>query len=359
MQIKIKLLRFLRLYIYFFTIVLFIIFFSTAILKANSFKVSNLEISEPFELNFDKNKVIDRGFKLAFINLISMITTSGDKKKIQNTSLKVIKGMVDSFTISKEKFIDETYYANIDVVFNKKNTLFFLEKKNIFPSIPLKKKLLFIPIIIDENKNDLLIYSGNKIYDEWNNHKQKFHLIEYILPTEDLEDYNLIKNKFDLIEQYDFKEITDKYYLRDSIIVLIFKNEKELRILSRITVNENVVLKNLSYKIINFNDNKQIENIINYLKIIYEDYWKNFNQINTSIKLPLKVKISNSDNSKILEFEDTLNKIDSINDFYILKFDKDFTFYQIIFNGTSDVFLKNMYEKNYKFNTQNKIWILK
>ena len=347
------------LYIFFIFLSLFIFFFSTAKSKAKSFEINNIDISTPFEINFNKNKVIDNGFKKAFYQLILLTVNSSDQIKTKDIKLNEIKAMIESFSIKEEKFIDEIYYVNLGVTFNRKKIFDYLEKKNIFPSIPLKKKLLFIPIIIDENKNDLLIYSGNKIYDEWNNYKQKFHLIEYILPTEDLEDYNLIKNKFDLIEQYDFKEITDKYYLRDSIIVLIFKNEKELRILSRITVNENVVLKNLSYKIINFNDNKQIENIIDYLKIIYEDYWKNFNQINTSIKLPLKVKISNSDNSKILEFEDTLNKIDSINDFYILKFDKDFTFYQIIFNGTSDVFLKNMYEKNYKFNTQNKIWILK
>ena len=347
------------LYIFFIFLSLFIFFFSTAKSKAKSFEINNIDISTPFEINFNKNDVIDNGFKKAFYQLISLTVSSSDQIKTKDIKLNEIKAMIESFSIKEEKLIDEIYYVNLGVTFNRKKIFDYLEKKNIFPSIPLKKKLLFIPIIIDENKNDLLIYSGNKIYDEWNNYKQKFHLIEYILPTEDLEDYNLIKNKFDLIEQYDFKEITDKYYLRDSIIVLIFKNEKELRILSRITVNENVVLKNLSYKIINFNDNKQIENIIDYLKIIYEDYWKNFNQINTSIKLPLKVKISNSDNSKILEFEDTLNKIDSINDFYILKFDKDFTFYQIIFNGTSDVFLKNMYEKNYKFNTQNKIWILK
>ena len=64
--------------------------------------------------------------------------------------------------------------------------------------------------IINENKNDLLIFSENKIFNEWNNHIKNFHLIEYILPTEDLEDLNLVKSKYDFIEQYDFKEITSK-----------------------------------------------------------------------------------------------------------------------------------------------------
>ena len=38
---------------------------------------------------------------------------------------------------------------------------------------------------------------------------------------------------------------------------------------------------------------------ISQLKIIYEDYWKNENQINTSIKLPLKIAIDITNDKKI------------------------------------------------------------
>ena len=41
------------------------------------------------------------------------------------------------------------------------------------------------------------------------------HLLEYILPSEDLEDLKLDKNKFENIEQYNFEEIIDKYNLND------------------------------------------------------------------------------------------------------------------------------------------------
>ena len=39
---------------------------------------------------------------------------------------------------------------------------------------------------------------------------------------------NLIKKNLEFIEQYDFKQIINKYYLNDSIIALIFKKEKLL-----------------------------------------------------------------------------------------------------------------------------------
>ena len=76
--------------------------------------------------------------------------------------------MIESFSIKEEKFINEIYYVNLGVSFNKKKIFNYLEKKNIFPSIPIKKKFLFIPIIIDENKKDLLIFENNKIFDKWN-----------------------------------------------------------------------------------------------------------------------------------------------------------------------------------------------
>ena len=120
MQIINKLLRLQKVYIFFISFVLFIIIFSTTYLNANTFKVSDIEISSPFELNFKKSSVIDEGFQISFLNLLSMITTSGDKNKIKNISIKEIKGMVDSFTISDEKFISNEYFAKLETTFNKK-----------------------------------------------------------------------------------------------------------------------------------------------------------------------------------------------------------------------------------------------
>ena len=140
MQIINKFFRLLRLYIFFTSIVLFIIIFSTSILYANAFKISDIEISSPFELDFNKNRVIDKGFKASFNNLISMITTSGDGDRIRNTSFEEIKGMIDSFTISNEKFINNEYFAKLETTFNKKKILSFLEKKIYFHLYPLEIK---------------------------------------------------------------------------------------------------------------------------------------------------------------------------------------------------------------------------
>jgi hypothetical protein len=225
MQIINKLLRFQKVYIFFISFVLFIIIFSTSFLYANTFKVSDVEISSPYKLKFNKNRVIDDGFKASFYNLISMITTSGDREKIKNTSLKELKGMIDSFTISDEKFINNIYFAKLETTFNKKKIFLFLEKKNIFPSVPNKNKVLLIPILVNVEEDRIYFFTDNTFYQKWNDNKKNYHLLDYLLPSEDLEDLKTIQQNSSSIENFDFKDLIKKYDLQDYIISIIYKNK--------------------------------------------------------------------------------------------------------------------------------------
>ncbi len=359
MMLKFKIIFTKNLYNFFLTLSLILFFFSTDKIQAKSFNVYNIEISEPFEINFDKNNVIIRGFEKAYFELILQIVTSVDQNKVNQITQNELKEMIETFSIKEEKFIDELYYVNLDVSFNKKKLLSYLEKKNVFPSTPLKKKIFFIPIIIDENKKDLLIFSNNKIFNQWNIYQKSNHLIEYILPTEDLEDINNIKSKFEFIEDYDFKEIIQKYNLEDSVIALIFVNNQNIRLLSKISLNNELVLKNKSFSKHDLNNDDHVKKIIDEMKIIYEDYWKNFNLINTSIKLPINIKINTKYVKKISNFEKVLEEMDLIYNFNIQKFDKDFIYYRIIFNSTPNNFLKLMENHYFNFDTQKNVWILK
>ena len=174
MQIINKLLRLKKIYIFFISFLLFIIIFSTTFLYANNFKVSDIEISSPFELNFKKSSVIDEGFKASFSNLLSMITTSGDKNKINNIKIKELKTMIESFSISDEKFINNVYFAKLETTFNKKKILNFLEKKNIFPSIPIKNKVLLVPILVDTETESIYLFNNNIFYERWNDEKKNY-----------------------------------------------------------------------------------------------------------------------------------------------------------------------------------------
>ena len=88
------------------------------------------------------------------------------------------------------------------------------------------------------------MFEQNKFYSQWNQSNESFYLLEYILPSEDLDDFkNIIQNK-DNIEEYDFKEMISKYDLDDYIIAIIFNNKNKIRILSKINIKQNLKIHN-------------------------------------------------------------------------------------------------------------------
>ena len=353
-----KILRLQKVYIFFISFVLFIIIFSTTYLHANTFKVSDIEISAPFQLDFNKNKVIDNGFRAAFYNLISMITVSEDRDKIENIPLNELKGMIDSFTISKERFISNEYFAELEVTFNKKNTLSLLEKKNIFPSIPIKNKVLLIPVFIDLESDNIYLFTDNIFYEKWNSDIKNYDLLNYILPSEDIEDLNNVQKNFKFIEDYNFTDLIKKYDIKDYIITIIFKNRDEFKVLSKINLNNTLKVNNRIFKNIDLKNHKNFQIILRELKKTYEDHWKKNNEINTSIKLPLTVSINSNEYLKIQNFEKTLNSLDLVSDFYIYKFDNKNTIFKIIYNGSPKIFLNDMKKINLNLIIKDNMWIV-
>ena len=348
-----------KLYIFFLFLALLNIFFSTGNSQAKTFSINDIELSTPFKINFNKNKIIDKGFVKAFDQLILRIAQTKDQKKLKNTSLSKIKSMIETFSIKEEKFINEIYYIKLNVSFNKKNILSLLESKNIFPSIPVKKNIIFIPILVDQNENQIKMYSDNILFRLWNSNIKKYDLLNYILLTEDLEDLNLIKKNIENLENFEFEEIVKKYNLENYIISIFFNSSKQSRLLSKINFNNKKTLINTNIKNIDFDNNDEINKLIENLKFSFEDHWKSQNEINTSVKLPLTISVDNYNNIKINKLEEKLSSIDLIYNFYIYRFDNKNNIYKIIFNGTPDQFIEVMKNNNYEFEIKNKIWVMK
>ena len=356
MQIINKIFRLQKVYIFFISFVIFIIIFSSTYLYANTFKVSDIEISSPFELNFKKNRVIDDGFQISFSNLLSMITTSGDKNKIKNISIEELKSMIDSFTISDEKFINNEYFAKLETTFNKKKILNFLEKRNIFPSIPIRNKVLLVPILVNTETNSIHLFNNNIFYKRWNDENKNYQLLNYLLPNEDLDDLNKLQEILNSIETYDFINLVTKYDLSDYIISIIYKDKDEVKVLSKINLNNSLKIKNQKYSKVNLSDEKDINKIIKDLKNIYEDEWKKNNRINTSIKLPLTISIKSKNYKKIIDLEKALSSIDLISSFYILNFNNKNMQYRIIYNGSPKTFFNDMNNRYFDLVMENNVW---
>ena len=359
MNFNFKFCNYQNLYIFFLLFALIKFFFSTSNLYAKGFNINNVEISTKFEINFNRDYVLDEGFVLSFNRLINTILKSEDQKKINNTSLNEIKSMIETFSIKEEKFVNQIYYLNLDVTFNKKKIFEFLEKKNVFPSLLIKNKIFLLPIIIDESKDEILVFFDNFIFKNINENIQSNELLEYVLPSEDLEDLKLIKDNIKNIENYDFIKIINKYFLDDYVIILLFKNYDQFRVLSKINFNKKVFIDNKTFPDLNLTEIENQNKLVQKMKTTYEDQWKMINEINTSIKLPLTILIENNESLKISKFEKILTEQDLIYDFNIVKFDHKKIIYKIIFNGSPDVFFANMSNFGYQFEFKDQVWVLK
>ena len=327
--------------------------------ESKIFKISDIEISEPYNANFNKDKVINKGFSAAFKELTLSIITTKDQFKIKSTKLDEIKYLIESFEINNESFLEKKYIANFNVNFNKKRTLNFFEKKNIFPSLKKNKDFLTILIFIDNDKNQIYLYEKNPFYQNWNSINEKYFLINYILIDEDLEDIRLINDNKENLENYQFDEIIKKYDLDDYIISIIFKNKKELRILSKFFFDKKLKIINHIYDDVDLSDQNKLSDLIFKTKLNLEDLWKSNNLINTSLKLPINLQLNSKDTQKIVNLEKEMDEIDLIYDYYVTSISNKNLNFKIIFNGSPKQFLSIMNERNIKIDIENESWKVK
>ena len=235
------------LYIFFLILVFFFNDFSTNRALSKNYNVPNVEVKEVYDINFDKSKVVDKAFEEAFKILMYKLIENKDKPKINTISLKDKKSLIENFSISDEMFINNNYIAQFNVRFNKKKIINYLNKRGLIPSSPKEIEVFILPILIDINSNELYYLNQNIFYENWNRKKKNYHLIKYVLPNEDIEDYNIIKKNINNIENYNFKEITKKYNLKHELILIILKSNTQIRVFSKIKFGKKGLLSNNIY----------------------------------------------------------------------------------------------------------------
>ena len=204
---------------------IFFLVLSTNVSYSKIYTVKDIQIIEPFDLNFKKRIVIEKAFISAFEILVAKTVSSENREKAVTKNLNIIKPMIDSFFINNERFKNNFYSADFEVLFDKKKILNHFNTLNIISSSPKDIKILFVPILVNLNNNETLMFSENNFYLNWNLFEKSHFLINYSLPNEDLEDFSFINSNIENIENYNFKEITSKYDEDNFIISIFFLNQ--------------------------------------------------------------------------------------------------------------------------------------
>ncbi len=353
--------KLIKIFLYNFFVLFFIYFFifSTNEAYANTYKIENIEISEEYNADFNKDDVIDQAFVNGYQKLIYKITVSKHHKTLKEDNLQLIKSFVESFSVVNEKFENNKYYGIFEINFNKKKILTFLRNQNIFHSRMIEKDILFIPIYINLEKESVLLFNENPFYKNWNYEKENYYLLNYILQSEDLDDYKLIQDRISFIENYDFKEIISKYEVNENFIIFIILQDKEkFKTFSKFNINAIKSNFKLEFEKFDFEEQDKIKQLIKSMKIRYDDEWKKINLINSSIKLKIQINLNSKNIAFIEKIEKIINEIELIENFFISSFDNEITRYSILTNSTPDKLLNEFKKFNIKVSIENNIWNL-
>ena len=143
-----------REYIFIFlTATIFSIFsFTKTFSEENVFTVNNVSIKASIDLNFSRDKYINKSFEDSFNILMKKILLRRDLEKVQNVNLKKIRSLIKSFQILEESYRQYKYTAKIKIVFNDTKVKNFLREKNISFSQPENITVVFFPILFVNNE---------------------------------------------------------------------------------------------------------------------------------------------------------------------------------------------------------------
>jgi len=346
------------LYFFFLLLILIFIKFSTTNVFADNYIVKNINIREQYDINFNKDEVINKGFKKAFKTIIFRIVENKDKSLFKETPKSKISSLINEFSITNEKFLNNNYEVDFEVKFDKKKLLSFIRGKNVISSVPKNTDVLFIPILIDTQSNELKYFDQNYFYNNWNKINKNFFLLNYNLPDENIENFRLFQRIKNNIENNDLSEITSKYDFKNIFVVIFYRNKNNIKIFSKIRFSNLNFNFNLNQNDINYEDNASLDRIIFNLKNLYEDKWKLINKINTSIIIPIKISIKNSNFIVSDKLENILNQSDFVYEYKIEKMNSKEITYKIVYNSNPDKFINNLKVNGINVQSSNDIWYI-
>ena len=203
----------------------------------NVFTINDIKIEETIDVNFSRDKFLNKAFYDSFYNLINKILLTRDLKKVENIQLAQIKQLMNGFQILDESYLSNVYKANIKIVYNEERVRKFLAKRNVSFTLPDNISSVFFPVFYIND--EIQSFRENFFYNNWNEIKIKNELINFILPLEDLDDFAEIMRMKNNIENLDIDYLINKYNEKNYVFALMEFQREKLNIYLRTNFNNN------------------------------------------------------------------------------------------------------------------------
>jgi len=264
-------------------------------INAVEIKITNSKFFFIIDLNFSREKYLNKAFLNSFEILMTKILLTRDLKKMSGIELNQIKKLVSSFQILDESYSKDIYKINIKILYNDIKVKKLLGQKNILFSQPENISAVFYPVLFVDGE----IQNFNEIffYKQWTKVVIENEIINFILPLEDLEDISKIIEMKNRIEELNIDTFIYQYNVENYVFALMDYQNKKLNIHLKINFNNNKINTNASYEIKSINDQIALNSIIKDLKLKITDLWKEENLIN----LLMPLSINYNFNTKILK----------------------------------------------------------
>jgi len=342
--------------IFFIATIFLFISFTKSFSEENAFTINNVVVKGQIDLDFSRDKYINKAFLKSFKILMNKILLSKDLTKISDVKLKQIKSLIESFQFLEESYRKDEYKAKIKIFYSNDKVKKFLSKKNISFSYPDNISVVFFPVFIinDEVKS----LNENFFYKNWNKKEIKNELINYILPLEDLDDISKIMEMKNRIEEMDVDALVNKYDVKNYVFALMDYQNKKLNVHVKTNFNNNKINKNFLYTAEDINDEVVLNYILKDLKFKIIDLWKEENLINLLMPLSINLKYQHSDLKNLDRLRSILYTIDMIDSYVLKEFNINNSFFKLYYYGNPKKLKSELLKFGYHLKNDQGHWQL-
>ena len=341
----------------FFTIIIFLFSSSTqSSSEENVFTINNVKVKGTIDLNFSRDKYLNRAFLDSFNILMNKILLTRDLKKINDIKLKQIKNLIYSFQILEESYGKDIYKANIKVTYNEKKIKNLLGQKNISFSQPENISAIFYPVLYVND--EIQAFNENFFYKKWIEVEIKNELINFILPLEDLEDLSTITKMKNKIEELDVENLVNKYDIKNYVFALMDYQDKKFNIHLKTNFKGNKINKNILHEVINIKDESVLNSILIDLKLKITDIWKEANLVNLLMPLSINIQFQHLNVKDLDKLRNTFYKINIIDRFLLEEFNINNSFFKIYYYGNPKKLRSELLKFGYQLNNDQGFWRL-
>ena len=322
--------------------------------EENVFVINKVIVKGEINLNFSREKYINKAFSDSFEILMKKIVLTKNLNKVQNVDLKQIKNLINNFQILNESYRKDEYNAEIKIFYNESRVKNFLREKNISFSRPENISVIFYPVLFIDN--EIQNFNENYFYNNWIKTKIENELINFILPLEDLEDISKILEMKNKIEELNFDPLVNKYDVKNYVFTFIDYGRNKLNIHVKTNFKNNKISKNFVYDITNMNDKLRLNYILKDLKLKITDIWKEENLINLLAPLSIRLKYQHSKLQDLDKLRNIFYKISIIDSYTLEEFNINNSYFKIYYYGNPKKLRSELLKFGYQLSNDQGHW---